>query len=69
GTIVVSFKVDVDGRTSEVSAVEGPTIGGLRAEAIRVVKESGKWIPAQKNGHSISSYKKQPIRFRLDVQK
>ncbi len=69
GNVVVQFKVDVDGQTSEVSAVEGPTIGGLRAEAIRVVKESGKWIPAQKNGHPISSYKKQPIRFRLEVQK
>ena len=69
GAVVVQFKVDVDGRTSEVSAVEGPTVGGLRAEATRVVKESGKWIPAQKNGRSISSYKKQPIIFKLEVKK
>jgi len=69
GTVVVQFKVDVDGRTSEVSALDGPTTGGLRDEATRVVKESGKWIPAQKNGHPISSYKKQPIRFQLEVKK
>lgn len=69
GTVVVQFKVDIDGRTSEVSAVEGPRVGGLRAEATRVIKESGKWIPAQKNGRPISSYKKQPIRFVLEVKK
>ncbi|MDH7463470.1 TonB family protein [Chitinophagaceae bacterium 26-R-25] len=63
GVVVVKFIVDVNGNISDVMAIEGPD--ELRAEAVRVVKKSPKWTPAQKNGKAAKSYKRQPITFRL----
>ncbi|HJU45166.1 MAG TPA: TonB family protein [Chitinophagaceae bacterium] len=64
GTIVVQFVVDKEGKVSDVQVISGPE--ELRAEALRVIKKSGKWIPAIQNGHQVKSYKKQPIVFKLD---
>jgi len=64
GTVVVQFIVDKDGSVSEVEAMSGPD--ELRAEAVRVIKKSGKWTPAIQNGHQVRSVKKQPIIFRLE---
>lgn len=68
GTIVVQFIVDKEGVVSDVEAVSGPTNGGLREEAIRVIKKSGKWEPAVQNGRKVKSYKKQPITFKLESE-
>lgn len=68
GTVVVQFIVDKDGNVSDVEAVSGPTNGGLRDEAIRVIKKSGKWEPAVQNGRKVKSYKKQPITFKLESE-
>lgn len=66
GTVVVQFIVDKEGNVSDVEAVSGPD--DLRAEAVRVIKKSGKWTPAVQNGRQVKSYKKQPIVFRLDTE-
>ena len=66
GTVVVQFIVDKDGNVSDVEAVSGPM--EHRAEAVRVIKKSGKWTPAIQNGHQVKSYKKQPIVFRLETE-
>ncbi|THU41236.1 TonB family protein [Niastella caeni] len=63
GFVVVQFVVDKDGNVSNVEAVSGPE--ELRAEAIRVIKKSGKWTPAVQNGRQVKSYKKQPLGFQL----
>lgn len=65
GTVVVEFIVDKEGLVSDVQAVSGPTAGGLREEAMRVIRQSGKWTPAIQNGRKVKSYKKQPIIFEL----
>ncbi|MGZ5248055.1 MAG: energy transducer TonB [Flavitalea sp.] len=64
GTVVVQFIVDQEGNVSEVEAISGPDL--LKAEAIRVIKKSGKWTAAIQNGRKVKSYKKQPMTFRLD---
>src|SRR5882724_13213770 len=66
GDVVVQFIVDKEGNVSEVEAVSGPT--ELRDEAVRVIKKSGKWTAAIQNGRQLKSYKKQPIKFRLEAQ-
>jgi protein TonB len=66
GTVVVQFIVDKEGNVSDVQAISGPTDGGLREEAVRVIKKSGKWTPAVQNGRQVKSYKKQPIVFKLE---
>lgn len=63
GFVTVQFIVDQEGVVSNVLAVSGPE--ELRAEAIRVIKKSGKWTPAIQNGHKVKSYKRQPIGFRI----
>jgi periplasmic protein TonB len=68
GTVVVQFIVDKEGNVSDVNAISGPDNGGLREEAVRVIKKSGKWTPAVQNGRQVKSYKKQPIVFRLEAQ-
>ncbi|MDR3715765.1 MAG: TonB family protein [Puia sp.] len=68
GTVVVQFIVDKEGNVSDVQAISGPETGGLREEAIRVIKKSGKWTPAVQNGRQVKSYKKQPIVFKLEAQ-
>lgn len=68
GTVVVQFIVDKEGNVSDVEAISGPTDGGLREEAIRVIKKSGKWTPAIQNGRQVKSYKKQPIQFKIGDQ-
>jgi periplasmic protein TonB len=66
GKVTVQFIVDKEGNVSDVEAIEGPN--ELRAEAVRVIKKSGKWAPAVQNGRQVKSYKKQPITFRLESQ-
>jgi periplasmic protein TonB len=69
GTVVVSFIVNTDSTISDVQAISGPQKGGLREEAVRVIKLSGKWVPAMQNGRFVRSYKKQPLVFKLEVSK
>ena len=66
GTVVVQFIVDKEGNVSVVQAISGPK--ELQAEAVRVIKKSGKWTPAVQNGRQVKSYKKQPITFRLESE-
>jgi TonB family protein len=66
GIVVVKYIIDKDGSVSDVQAESGPATGGLREEAVRVVKNSGKWIPARQNGRNVRAYKRQPIAFSLN---
>jgi periplasmic protein TonB len=65
GTVIVQFVVDIDSTISGVIVVSGPTKGGLREEAIRVITQSGKWIPAIQNGKTVKSYVRRPISFAI----
>lgn len=68
GTVVVQFIVDTDGRVSNVEAISGPMAGGLREESVRVIKHSGKWLPAIKDGIEVKSVKRLPISYRLELR-
>jgi len=68
GRIVVQFIVDREGNVSDVHAISGPEEGGLRQEAERVIRKSGKWTPAIQNGNKVKSYKSQPIVIELGDQ-
>jgi protein TonB len=65
GVVVVRFIVDKDGNVSDVEAISGPEQGGVREEAVRVIKKSGKWTPAEQNGRKVKSYKSQPVVFKM----
>jgi protein TonB len=68
GTVVVQFVVDLDGNVSDVKAISGPETGGMREEAERVIRKSGKWVPAVQNGRHVKAYRKQPVTFQPAVE-
>lgn len=63
-TVVVEFVIDERGDVTNVKADNG--LEPLRAEAMRVINKSGKWIPGrlQSTGRFIKSFKRQPFVFR-----
>ena len=65
GQVIVKFQVDEKGRLKDLFAVTGPK--ELTKEAIRVVKESGRWKPAQLNGEPVISEKTQIITFKRET--
>ncbi|MBC7830006.1 MAG: TonB family protein [Chitinophagaceae bacterium] len=64
GTVTVEFIVDKKGKISDINVTNGPD--ELRAEAARVIRQSGKWIPAQQNGQIVKAYRRQSIAFQLE---
>jgi periplasmic protein TonB len=66
GTVWVQFIVNTDSTIHDIQAISGPTTGGLRNEAVRVIKQSGKWVPGIQNGYWERAYVKRPIQFVLE---
>ena len=64
--VVVSFLVDTTGNITEVvvmnPAFVHPKVG---EEAVRVIKEGPKWIPATENGKKVIYRQKQTITFQV----
>ncbi len=66
GEVIVEFVVNTDGSVTDIHAISGPK--ELRAESVRVIKESGYWVPAMNKGAKVASYKKQPIVYKLEAK-
>lgn len=66
GLTIIQFIVEKDGSLTDIHAISGQDI--LTKEAVRVITQSGKWIPAQQHGHIVRSYKKQHITFKLEAE-
>lgn len=64
GKVILEIIVEKDGQVSDVMVAKG--IGaGCDAEAVRVIKESPKWIPAKQNGNIVRQKLLIPIDFAL----
>jgi protein TonB len=62
--VAVKLVIDKDGTIS--NAYHLTTSGyGFEQEAVRLVKNSGKWVPAMSNGKPVKSEGELTIRFRL----
>ena len=64
-TVVVKFVVSKDGSLSDVSCESDPGFG-MCQEAIRVIKKTKNWTPAQQNGRIVNAYRRQPITFLVE---
>ena len=65
-TIIVKFIVAKDGSISDVAAENIDANRACIAEAIRVIKTSPNWIPAQQNGRTVNAYSRQSITFLFE---
>ena len=64
GKVQVQFIVDKEGNISEVRALNDPG-GGLGEEAMRIIRRSPAWRPAEQNGRKVKYMHVQTIIFRL----
>lgn len=66
-TVIVTFIVSKTGDVSDVQAENDPGYG-TKAEAIRVIQKSRKWVPAEQNGHKVIYRNRQAITFVVAEQ-
>ena len=63
--VVIKFIVNKDGDISDVKA-ETSFGHGMEEEAIRVIKNGPKWMPAMQDGRKVNAYRRQPITFVVE---
>ena len=65
GRVLIRFVVEKDGRLTNFEVIESPD-PLLSNEALRVLKQMPKWIPAKNKGKDVRSRYSMPILFRLN---
>jgi TonB family protein len=65
GLVVVKFVVEKDGSIHDADILKGVE-GGCGEEVLRVVYTMPKWIPGKKDGKSVRTEFKLPVRFALE---
>jgi protein TonB len=67
-SVVIKFIINIDG---SVSNLEAETNFGhkMEEEAMRVIKNSPKWVPASLFGIPVKSIKRQPITFFISADR
>ncbi len=63
--VIVKFIVSREGILSDISCESDPGYG-MCAEAIRVIKKTKSWTPANQNGRQVNAYRRQPITFLVE---
>lgn len=61
-TVVVQFVVGKDGQIENIKPLTRFGFG-MEEEAVRILKISPRWVPAQQFGRRVRAYRKQPITF------
>jgi TonB family protein len=64
GKVFIEVKIDAKGNLSNLKVLKSPGYG-MGEEAVRVIKKSGKWIPAKGKKGNIASTLTLPIQFNL----
>ena len=67
GRVFLEFTVEKDGSLDHFKIMRGLT-ADLDQEAIRVMRNSPKWIPVMQNGHPMRTEYMMPIKFELPKQ-
>jgi protein TonB len=66
GTVNVRFGIDENGNIANISTL-GTKIGyGLEEEAVRVIKDMGKWTPGMVKGKNVKTWMILPISYRIE---
>jgi len=64
GMVQVQFIIDTNGNVIEPRIAKSVEFS-LDEEALRLIRRSPKWIPAEQKGRKVKSYKLQPVVFQL----
>lgn len=64
-TVIIKFIVTKDGSLADVLA-ETSKGYGMEKEAIRIIKNGPKWIPALQYGRKVNAYRRQPVTFLVE---
>jgi TonB family protein len=64
GRVVLRFMVNPDSTISDIEVLEGPA-GGLREEAIRLLRQGPRWQPAREGGKAIRAQARLEVNFQL----
>jgi hypothetical protein len=65
-TVYVEFVVKADGTVGAI--VPLTELGyGMEEEVVRMMKKSGRWSPAMKNGKPVNAYRLQPVIFWMSA--
>jgi TonB family protein len=62
--VVVQFIVKTDGSVSDFKSITSHGYG-MENEALRIIKNVPKWIPARQNGREVNAYVQQPVTFQI----
>ena len=60
--VIIKFIIDKDGTVTDIQP-ETSFGFGLENEAVRIIKKSGRWIPAKQFGRYVNAYRRQPITY------
>lgn len=66
GKVFVKFIVNKAGKVTNPEVVRSSGFEGLDAEAVRVIRKMGNWIPAEKEGQKVAAEMTLPIMFKLE---
>jgi len=64
GVVYLRFIINTDGSITEIEVLKGVE-SEMDAEAVRVVREMPKWIPAKNRGKAVRTRYTLPVRFML----
>ena len=64
---MVRFIVSKTGEVSNVE-VENKVNNAFKKEAIRLIEESPRWMPAMQNGKPVNAYRRQPITIEITAE-
>ena len=66
-TVIIKFIVSRDGTLSDIQA-ETALRYGMEEEVLRIIKKSGRWIPAEQNNRKVNAYRRQPVTFLVEQE-
>jgi protein TonB len=67
GSVLLRFVVDVDGSIVNIQVLEVSTkCPEFAKEAVRILKNSPRWIPGMYNGRFVKSYRELPLKMAVN---
>jgi TonB family protein len=63
--VIVRFAVKADGTIDQAKIISKPVGFGLEEAALKLVRESGKWTPANIEGKEAKAFIQLPVRFTI----